>query len=79
MLGDVLFDYGIIGNPLPLLVTLALSANLGVVLGLLTFLGSMPLALPSNRVKQEDIVRVKKIYVLSFQDSPRVFVLSFPT
>jgi hypothetical protein len=50
MLGEVLFNYGIIGNPPPLLVTLALSANLGAVLGLLAFLGSIPLALPSNRV-----------------------------
>jgi hypothetical protein len=54
-LGGVLFDYGVVGST-PLLVTLALSANLGAVVGLLVVLGNMPLALPSNRVKKEDIV-----------------------
>ena len=57
MFGEVLFNYGIINSPLPFLVTLALSANLGAVLALLAVLGNMPLTVPSNRVKKEDIVR----------------------
>lgn len=56
LLGGELFDYGVVGSTPPMLVTLALSANLAAVLGLLVVLGSMPLAVPSNRVKKEDIV-----------------------
>ncbi|KAF8220884.1 multidrug resistance-associated ABC transporter [Tricholoma matsutake] len=55
LLGGVLFDYGVVGATPPLLVTVALSANLGAVLGLLVVLGNMPLAVPSIRVKKEDI------------------------
>jgi hypothetical protein len=57
LLGGEFFDYGVhSGSMPPLTVTLALSANLLAVSGLLVLLGNMPLAVPSNRVKKEDIV-----------------------
>jgi hypothetical protein len=56
LLGGTLFDYGVVGSTPPLLVILALSANMAAVLILLVVVVSMPLEVPSNRVKAEDIV-----------------------
>ena len=64
LLGGELFDYGVeFGSMPPLMVTLALSANLLAVSGLLIVLGNMPLAVPSNRVKKEDIVSFVFLYL----------------
>jgi hypothetical protein len=61
MLGGVLFDYSVVGITPQTLVLLALSANLGAVLGLLVVLGNMPLGVPSNHVKKEDIVSFRSV------------------
>lgn len=56
-LGGVLFDHHVAGAPFPpKIVILALSANLVTLVALLTVVLNMPLAIPSNRVKKEDIV-----------------------
>jgi hypothetical protein len=56
LLGGILFEYELSGGSAPLLVVLALSANIGAVVALLVVVGSMPMGIPSNRVKKEDIV-----------------------
>jgi hypothetical protein len=56
LLGGVLFEYEISAGSAPLLVVLALSANIGAVVVLLFVVGSMPMGIPSTRVKKEDIV-----------------------
>ncbi|KAF8890917.1 multidrug resistance-associated ABC transporter [Infundibulicybe gibba] len=55
-LGGVLFDHGVMGSPLPsTFVIAALSANLVVIIVLLTVVLNMPFAIPSNRVKKSEI------------------------
>ena len=56
LLGGELFDCGVAGSTPPLLAILALSANLAAVMVLLVVLGNMPLGVPSNQVKNEEIV-----------------------
>jgi hypothetical protein len=55
--GGVLFDHSVVGAPLPpTVVIVGLVANLMAVVVLLTVIVTMPLAIPSKRVKKEDIV-----------------------
>lgn len=65
LLGGVLYDHNVVGFPLPwTFVMVALSANIAVVIGLLSVVLQMPLAIPSNRVRKEDIVSdIQAIYL----------------
>jgi hypothetical protein len=55
-LGGVLFDHEVYGTPLPsTAVIVALTLNLTAVVTLLVIVVNMPLAIPSNRVRREDI------------------------
>jgi hypothetical protein len=57
LFGGLIFDYTITGSPLPHpLVIIALTANLVLLLGLLTVIVSMPMAIPSKRVRKEQIL-----------------------
>ncbi|KAF9459383.1 multidrug resistance-associated ABC transporter [Collybia nuda] len=59
LVGGFLFDYSVAGVPLPpTIVIFALSANLVILAALLMVVLNMPLAIPSNRVKKEDIGRI---------------------
>lgn len=56
-LGGYLFDHNVYGIPLPNIITLGvLWTDLFVTVGLLGVVLAMPLAIPSQRVKKEDIV-----------------------
>jgi hypothetical protein len=64
--GGVLFDHGVGGVPLPpTIVVVGLVTNLGAVVGLLGVVVTMPLAVPSKRVKKEDIVSVPTFYLVN--------------
>jgi len=55
--GGILFDHNVVGVPLPpTVVVMGLVANLVVIVVLLAAVVTMPLAIPSKRVKKEDIV-----------------------
>lgn len=57
LVGGVIFDHRVIGIPFPPnLIMSALIANLVAITVLLAVVLSMPLAIPSRRVKKEDIV-----------------------
>ena len=69
-LGGAFYDNNVTGTPLPPSSVIATNAlNLAVVLGLLTIVLSMPLAIPSHSVSKEDIVRcsVPMSFVCSYK------------
>jgi len=74
-LGGVLFEYGVIGGSAPLLVTLALSANLAAILVLLVVVVNIPLAIPSNRVEKGDIVSFIFIFSILVRSRQRCSVV----
>ncbi|TFK37596.1 multidrug resistance-associated ABC transporter [Crucibulum laeve] len=54
--GGALFDHNVSGFPLPpTTIVVALSANIGIISGLLFVVLGMPLAIPSSHVKREEI------------------------
>ena len=56
-LGGIIYDNQVFGTSLPSIFSIfMLVTNLAVVFGLFAVLVSMPLAVPSNRVRKEDIV-----------------------
>jgi hypothetical protein len=59
LFGGMLFDHNAVGMPLPhFLVVFALTANLVAVGALLAVILNIPLAIPSKRIRKEDIVSV---------------------
>ena len=76
MLGGVLYSHHVLDAPMPgRLSIVGLVGNLvGVVVGLVVVV-NIPMAVPSSRVKKEDIVRNPYVGALTCSGSLKVFFL----